>query len=583
MAYGNTSASALINGANAARKRQEAYNDQFYSYEYQTSAQSEEDYRKYDQYLQDRAKKTSDPSKALALQSKRDSAYSSYTSNEIQRQTMSVMYGEQDNRAKYGKILPLYQQAIASGNMNLAQNLESTLASLSKTIQSEEIANVERARVSGERAARSQTKAYNDGLNGQLRLNKIAFDAIERAQNNNDILREADGTPIKGRIERTADGGQRIIYDDNAGTIKPTARQVAIAKAIKLKTEENLLSQAIEDGMDESGTRLAALMQLQSTDDYRKFTSAGLINALTAQGGGENPFTNRYDPVTRTFNSTTREVLSTNEDGSNVYRTGFVGDANDLNADKAIYLNYDKRNGINPTDTMDNWESPTFKMDAYNRQMQGVIRGKDGTEQRRTLYVRTGDGGILSSTRPGTIPYTAEDARSGKPVEWQDVLKEWEFNPAEGISETGRLLSGVAGGATGKIMNHINPMVGSIGNIVAGNRNAIKEKQRQVALAAAAAQAQQRAQAAAAALAAIPKVNPAAPIKVNYGAGTMSNVVGPRAIPAAVKQAAVTPATPQFTERFLPGAMDMLPAGSQIKVPTTPAPKKEEKPWWKFW
>lgn len=162
--YGNArSLSSLLSAASAARKRQETLQDSIASYEWDTSARTQEDFAKYSKFLGERAKTygETDPLRALEYQRKVNSANSSYASAEISRASNQVLYGTGSNRDKYNTIAKLYQNALEAGDENLASRLEGQAARLSVTIQNELDAAARSAGAAGERARSQIAKNYD--------------------------------------------------------------------------------------------------------------------------------------------------------------------------------------------------------------------------------------------------------------------------------------------------------------------------------------------------------------------------------------------------------------------------------------
>jgi hypothetical protein len=138
---GNTSASSLISaGASTAAKIQQ-YNDELQAYQWNSSAQTESDWQVYSNYLQGRignlnsTGNLSSASKALTLTSSLQSANRSYTSNTIQRESIGILEGTSSATDKQSAIVQMYQQAVANGDENLAQNLQQQYDTLNQQIQ----------------------------------------------------------------------------------------------------------------------------------------------------------------------------------------------------------------------------------------------------------------------------------------------------------------------------------------------------------------------------------------------------------------------------------------------------------------
>jgi hypothetical protein len=136
--------------------------DAYVAYEWQLSAKTYQDFQDYSKYLTDNLNKTTDPSQQLSIQKTLQSARSSYTSNEVQRQSMNVIEGTMTNEDKYGKLVDLYYQAADAGNYDLAQSLHSQLDSLSVTIQNEAEAKASAGRALGGQMATLRANSISD-------------------------------------------------------------------------------------------------------------------------------------------------------------------------------------------------------------------------------------------------------------------------------------------------------------------------------------------------------------------------------------------------------------------------------------
>lgn len=129
--------SALLKSASATAAKIQAANDAEVAFEWENSAQTYDDYIAYSNYLQTSAAKTTDPTKLLSYDTKQRTAFRSYTSNEIQRQTQGIIEGNGTIQNKMSTVADLYDQAVANGDYNLAQNLISTWDSLSVQAQNQ--------------------------------------------------------------------------------------------------------------------------------------------------------------------------------------------------------------------------------------------------------------------------------------------------------------------------------------------------------------------------------------------------------------------------------------------------------------
>lgn len=131
-----TGVSSLLRAARAAQARQASLEDSIAAYEYDLSPKDQAAYDKYAGYLNRRLSLTqnTDPAKALNYQKTLTTANRSFTSSELSRATTQVMYGAIDDRSKLNTMLNLYQRALANGDENLAQRIESQAATLQNKI-----------------------------------------------------------------------------------------------------------------------------------------------------------------------------------------------------------------------------------------------------------------------------------------------------------------------------------------------------------------------------------------------------------------------------------------------------------------
>lgn len=148
---------SLLRSAQAAQKKIQAQQDAQVAYDYSNSPKTYDDYVKYTDYLTKRSKSVTDPSTALTLQKTFDSAYKGYISNEIQRATINTLEGRGTSIDKYNKIYGFMDQAMKSGQYDLAQSLNLQLDNLYVNIQNE----AQRAQDSAERLAVAQER-YNE-------------------------------------------------------------------------------------------------------------------------------------------------------------------------------------------------------------------------------------------------------------------------------------------------------------------------------------------------------------------------------------------------------------------------------------
>lgn len=171
--------SSLLKSAESTRKKIRQQQDAEVAYQYQLSAKTYEDFLAYSKYLEDRQESVNNPAERLSYSKNINSARSGYISNEIQRQTISVMEGRSTNTDKYNAMVGLYRQAVDNGNYDLAQSLVSQLDSLSIRIQNEAEA--------GQRAAATMA------LNGVKSITGL----IKKIQTGDAELTLADGRVVK--------------------------------------------------------------------------------------------------------------------------------------------------------------------------------------------------------------------------------------------------------------------------------------------------------------------------------------------------------------------------------------------------
>lgn len=128
---------SLLKSAQSTQKKIRSQEEAEIAYEWSISQKTYDQYLQYKSYLDENAAKSSDPSEILSYRKKTNSAYSAYTSNEIQRQSINVIEGRGSNSDKYNSMYGLYDAAVKNGNYDLAQSLNLQLDNLSIKIQNE--------------------------------------------------------------------------------------------------------------------------------------------------------------------------------------------------------------------------------------------------------------------------------------------------------------------------------------------------------------------------------------------------------------------------------------------------------------
>lgn len=164
------STTSLLKTGAATRAKLQDLQDSRVAFEWQQSSKTYEDFLDYVGYLDEQSAKTSDPTKQFSYTKAITSARSGYVSNQIQRESINVIEGNQSNTGKYNNMLGLYQQAIDEGQYDLAQGLRLQLDNLSVTIQNEREAGRASGRASGAAAltaaASMQSKQIDDAMAG---------------------------------------------------------------------------------------------------------------------------------------------------------------------------------------------------------------------------------------------------------------------------------------------------------------------------------------------------------------------------------------------------------------------------------
>lgn len=182
---------SLLKSAASTRKKVLAQEDAFAAYDWENSAQTKSDFLNYRKYLQNRQTISADPSDKLSYATKMRSAQRSYTSNEIQRQTQAVQEGGGTLQGKQSTVLSLYQQAVANGDYNLAQNLASQYDSLSIQIQNQ-------AQTAGRAGSAAASTALNKAVKESIKTVK------ENVNTLNTLFKELGPNELQKQISQLA-------------------------------------------------------------------------------------------------------------------------------------------------------------------------------------------------------------------------------------------------------------------------------------------------------------------------------------------------------------------------------------------
>lgn len=335
MAYGNTSVSALLNQARAALKKQQGLEEQVAAYEYDLSPKDQAAWEKYNSFLGNRIKQVqaSDPSKALSLQRLQTGANRTFTSSEIQRQSIGILEGGGSKQQKLNTMINLYRKAIENGDENLAQRLQLQADQLQQSMFAEASAG----RGGGGGGSSKEDAAAKKGINSQLDQITSAQKALKGDLASGKInsqtyiskmgqLYNAQDTVLKGAYQVDAEGNivqnqhpglsyesvkgfydkhQGLLQDNNYQKLMGTnpnvpfeLRQAQIGNAFKTKIdplsgEVNLEPNNIVGlrRMTEFGSTLAA-PTVENNVDSTKYKEG--FKALGFTGGDKGTLTKTY-------------------------------------------------------------------------------------------------------------------------------------------------------------------------------------------------------------------------------------------------------------------------------------------------
>lgn len=179
---GNVGASALVKSAAGIASQIADYNDKMAALKWNSSAQTVADYTEYSSYLQGRignlqsSGSLANASKAISMTGSLQSANRSYVSNEIQRVSIGVLEGSATPVDKQSTIVGLYQQAVANGDTNLAQNLIQQYDSLNQQIQY----NAQQAQTAGEALYKANATAQKQGYDSAIQALQSHLDTVSR-------------------------------------------------------------------------------------------------------------------------------------------------------------------------------------------------------------------------------------------------------------------------------------------------------------------------------------------------------------------------------------------------------------------
>lgn len=290
--YGNTSVSALLSQARSALKKQQAYEEEIASYEYDLSNKDQEAYNKYASFLTKRANevKTSDPTKALSLQRALTGANRSFTSSEIQRASINILEGNSSKQDKLQTLIGLYRRALENGDEATAQRIQLQADTLQQSIFSEQNA----ARGGGGGGGGSSRKSYD-----QVQAENL----IAQRKNELDYLVNAiktGGNKALGDIEKT--GGGKTFFGTTKGIIEDI-----------IKTYQDLAANEDDPGKKQGYLEKAqeasqkrydiGFGQGKSLEDINKFIQARAVggNVTSLQNNIDGTFKFKENPIAGTM------------------------------------------------------------------------------------------------------------------------------------------------------------------------------------------------------------------------------------------------------------------------------------------
>jgi len=165
---GNTSASSLLRSSSSLSSQLADYQDKVAAADWANSAKTADDWATYQAHLSGRISRLSatgvlsDASKALTMSDTLRTAGRSYVSNEIARQSISILEGNSTPTDKYNTIVSAYRAALSNGDDQLAQSLRSQADNLSQQIQYQQ---VEAAKAAD--SLQKANQAYSDKVSNQ--------------------------------------------------------------------------------------------------------------------------------------------------------------------------------------------------------------------------------------------------------------------------------------------------------------------------------------------------------------------------------------------------------------------------------
>lgn len=544
--FGNSSASSLINAAQAAYNKQQSYNDSIASFQYDQSAKTQQDLAAYESYLQGRAKSTSDPSQQLSVQKTLASAYRSYNSAEISRLSTGVAYGDISNTDKYNQLVQLQQAAMSNGDYNLAQSLDAKRAALSVTIQNQAIAAgnaadragtaAQSARNKGYTAAQQQIMANKSKLDDRLQTGQITaaeYNVLAAAlvQQTGQLYNQAASDPSLSDTAQAsyADKANKFVTDkQNAQVISNAERSASGETPTALHFNENTKTYEVKQldnkapslGFGPDGKLVTqANTGLTGTGAVDLTKSGSVLRNITTGGRGQ------IDPQTGQPITLSGEAQPVIRD----YKVDLAGNAiispDGLKNPEVLLAG---ANGNAPFAQVPQLDA---SLGTSNKQGYGLVKDKNGKYRMSTAAdFANAD---KSKSNSNLLSRFATGA---------DIFKQYGQEAIQAL-QGNKYLQALPG--AGGVLGQLGKLTGLTGQL-----NTIKQQQAAAQAAAYQAQINQRNAASAAALASLPRANVSVPATVN-SFGKVIGGVGAPAIPAATKKAQNTVGTDAFTKNLL--------------------------------
>jgi len=154
--------SYLLKSAASRRAAIQNEKNRIVDMEWNLSAKTSDDLALYQGHYE-KASSTASSSAKISITSKMISATRSYTSKEIQRQTIGVLEGRSNNESKMNVMIGFYNSAVANDDLNLAQTLNLQIDSLYNTIVADQVKQLNTAQRMVESGYKN-TKEYVAGL-----------------------------------------------------------------------------------------------------------------------------------------------------------------------------------------------------------------------------------------------------------------------------------------------------------------------------------------------------------------------------------------------------------------------------------